>query len=105
MSPAAIINKANSVSVPARQRRRQLFTIVADSSFSRECSFLWRRRSRAPKVTPRGNFCAMIALVMSKLYQGLGEAFTPEVEAAWTAAYMTLATAMQPAPIAQPMLA
>jgi hemoglobin-like flavoprotein len=39
------------------------------------------------------------------LGQGLDEAYTPEVEAAWTAAYTTLAAAMQPTPAAQPVFA
>lgn len=37
------------------------------------------------------------------LRKGLGEAFTPEVEAAWSKVYATLASAMQSASVAEPV--
>lgn len=43
------------------------------------------------------HYATVGAALLWTLEQGLGEAFTPEVKDAWTAAYMLLASAMQEA--------
>jgi hemoglobin-like flavoprotein len=52
------------------------------------------RRHVAYGVTP-AHYDSVEAALLWTLDQGLGDAFTPQVRAAWTELYTTLATAMQ----------
>jgi hemoglobin-like flavoprotein len=54
-------------------------------------------RRHAGYGVPRESYDTVAAALLWTLGQGLGESFTPAVEAAWTEAYTILATVMQDA--------